>query len=112
MHYIIGTQITIKSRSIPTVQRGMTSQELSKISKLKKTTNQSNKTRELFETNQTYTLIRIYAKNDKVVYKFSDNSGSIVEATFDTVKQGEAFISEIRGEEVPDYTLSHINKTD
>lgn len=112
MHYIIGTQITIKSRSLPPVQRGMTSQQLSKISKLKRSTAQSNKTRELFETNQTYTLIRIYAKGEKVIYKFSDNTGTIVEAEFDTVKQGESFISEIRGEEVPDYTLNHINKTD
>ena len=112
MHYIIGTQITIQSRTMPTVTRGMTSQELSKISKLKKTTAKSNKVRELFESNRTYTLIRIYAKEDKVIYKFSDSAGSIVEAEFDTVKQGESFISEIRGEEVPDYTLNHINKTD
>ena len=112
MHYIIGTQINIKSRSLPPVQRGMTSQQLAKISKLKRSTAQSNKTRELFEPNQTYTLIRIYAKDEKVIYKFSDNRGTIVEAEFDTIKQGESFISEIRGEELPDYTLNYINKTD
>ena len=112
MHYIIGTQITLGTRSMPTVSRGMTSQQLAEISRLKRSNTQNNKIRDLFEVNTTYTLIRIFAKEDKVVYKFSDTTGTIVEAEFDTVKQGESFISEVRGEEVPVYTLNHIIKSD
>ena len=112
MHYIIGTQIVIQNRSLPKVTTGMSSQQLSKLSRLKRSSAQSEKARELFEPGKTYTLIRIFAKDQKVIYKFSDNGGTVIEAEFDSVKQAENFISEARGEEIPDYSLNHINKTD
>ena len=112
MHYIIGTQITIESRTIPSVRPGMTSQELAQISKLKKGTQTNNTIREQFTAGKTYTLIRVYAKDEKIIYKFSDNVGNIVEAKFNNIKHGESFIAEIRGEEIPDYTAAYINKTD
>jgi hypothetical protein len=90
----------------------MTSQELAQISRLKKGNQANNTIREQFAPGKTYTLIRIFAKGDKVIYKFGDGGGGIVEAEFTTVKHGESFIAEVRGEEIPDYTEVYINKTD
>lgn len=112
MHYIIGTQITLDSRTIPTVRKGMTSQELAQISKLKKGNQVNVSIREQFTPGKTYTLIRVYARDDKVIYKFGDTTGGIIEAEFNTIKHGESFIAESRGEEIPDYTAVHMNKTD
>lgn len=112
MYYIIGTKITLQSRTIPTVKKGMTSQQLAEISRLKKGTAESNSIREQFKPNREYTLIRVYMEDGKVAYKFADTTGGIVVAKFNSVTAAENFISEIRGEDVPDYTEMHMNKSD
>jgi hypothetical protein len=59
-----------------------------------------------------YSLLRIHNKDEKVCYVFADRSGTRVELLFDTVSQAEKFISEIKGEQLPDYSAAYENQTD
>jgi len=59
-----------------------------------------------------YSLLRIHNKDEKVCYVFADRSGTRVELLFDTVSQAEKFISEIKGEQIPDYSAAYENQTD
>ena len=59
-----------------------------------------------------YSLLRIHNKDEKVCYVFADRSGTRVELLFNTVSQAEKFISEIKGEQLPDYSTAYDNQTD
>ena len=50
-------------------------------------------------------------QQDKVCYAFAGN-GERVELLFDSIKDAEKFISELRNEQIPDYEEANRNKTD
>jgi len=109
VHYIVGTQITVTpSRKTP-IRPGMSSSQIRSnstgISSYKEQ-------RELFDPGDTYTLIRVYVKGENVCYKFASLSGDITEVEFSSVADAENFISELRGESVPDYEKINRDKTD
>lgn len=115
MHYIIGTQITVTGRTIERIRPGMTSQQIRQSSM---GSTRFKKERSLFTPNRTYTLIRIHkvyetpmTEQSKIMYEWSDGSGTRISTGFDTVKQAEDFISEIKGEEVPEYNTG-VDRTD
>lgn len=59
-----------------------------------------------------YTLSRIYQKEEKMCYVFSSPSGVREELLFESIKQAEKFISELKNETIPDYSSAYINQTD
>ena len=101
MHYIVGTQIITNNRTIPKIRPGMTSQQLQSLSKGK-----SNNTSMLskLKPGEKYTLTRIFKQDNDVVYTFIDTSGNRENLAFGSVKSAEKFISELRGEALPDYS--------
>lgn len=112
MHYIPGTEITISSRSTAGIRPGMTSAQIRAMSGGNSV---FAKQREKLQPGVKYTLIRIHKHNedpDKVVYMFTAPGGDRVSLNFADIKQAENFISEIRREQVPDYTEAQLNKTD
>lgn len=109
MHYIVGTQIVVAPVKKAPLRPGMSSSQIRNqstgISGFKEQ-------REQFASGDTYTLIRVFVKGEKVCYKFASLSGDITEVEFSTVSDAEAFISELRGENVPDYEKINRDKTD
>ena len=103
MHYIVGTQISTSTRSTPKVRPGMTSQQLRSIGGKSKFT----ETKSKLTPGETYTLTRIFKRDDKVVYTFIDSTFTRNELEFENVKTAEAFISELRNEQVPDYSSAY-----
>ena len=108
MHYIVGTTIQVTQKTLPKIQPGMTSAQI-RASSTKST--RFSEQRSLFDNNE-YTLTRIYKQDDKVAYQFSSKTGSRVVPVFDSVKQAESFIAELRNEIVPDYSNVYIDMTD
>ena len=84
----------------------MTSQQLQSLSKGK-----SGNTDILskLKSGEKYTLTRIFKQNDDVIYTFVDTSGNRENLEFDSVKSAENFISELRGETLPDYSNAYIS---
>jgi hypothetical protein len=109
MHYIIGTQITISGRTVDRIKPGMTSTEIQQRST---SSSQFHKEQDKFEKNVLYTLSRIYRPpgQSHIVYRFNDGGLSNIELEFKSVDEAEDFISETRGESVPDY--DNFNRTD
>lgn len=107
MHYIIGTQINITGKTIEKIRPGMTSQQIRQSSM---GSTRFKKERSQFKLNRTYTLARIYkmynetdVSKSKIAYEWSDGAGSRIRTEFDTVKLAEDFISEVKGETIPEY---------
>lgn len=109
MHYIAGTTIAIGSRPTAKVRTGMTSQQIRQASS---GVSGFGTQREQLTPGDRYTLLRIHNKDDKVCYVFADRSGTRVELLFDTVSQAEKFISETKGETLPDYSAIYEDQTD
>lgn len=109
MHYIIGTQITISGRTVDRIRPGMTSSEIQQRST---NSSQFREEQSKFEKNKTYTLSRIFRPpgSAHIIYRFNDGGMSTVELEFKSVDDAEDFISEARGEAVPDY--NNIDRTD
>ena len=107
MHYIVGTQITITGRTIDKIQPGMTSQQIRASSSGR---TKFKKERSLFESNRTYTLARVY-KKDQIIYEWTGGTGPRVVTEFQTIKAAEEFISEIKGEQIPQYSTG-VDRTD
>jgi hypothetical protein len=65
-----------------------------------------------FEKNKPYILSRIFRPpgSDHIIYRFNDGGMSTVELEFRSVDDAEDFISETRGEVVPDY--NNLDRTD
>lgn len=109
MHYIAGTSITITSQGSSKVRPGMTSAQIRQSSSgLSGFKTQ----REQLTPGERYTLLRIHNKDDGVCYVFADRGGTRVELLFDTVSQAEKFISEAKGETIPDYSAAYEDQTD
>lgn len=68
--------------------------------------------REQLEPDKEYSLIRVYKKQDTCVYVFSSSDMQRVELEFTTISDAEKFISELRNEQVPDYSDVYKNMTD
>lgn len=109
MHYIIGTQITVTQSRPNPVRPGMSSQQIRATSR---GMSSFTKERELFDSGKVYTITRIYMKEDKVCYRFNSVDGTGVEVMFNTVGDAERFISEVKGETVPDYEQINRDKSD
>ena len=109
MHYIVGTQITIRPAVKTPIRPGMSSSQIRSTSTGLSTFHEQ---RELFTPGQTYTLLRISGKDEQVCYKFASIEGEIIEAVFPSVNNAEEFISELRGENVPDYEKINRDKSD
>lgn len=108
MHYIVGTKIVCRPSRPQPLKPGMTSSQIkSRSSGLTTFTEQ----REQLTSGVEYTLIRIFIKEEKVCYAFA-GSGERVEILFNSVNDGEKFISELRNEEIPDYEEANRNKSD
>ena len=109
MHYIVGTQIAVTPIRKEPIRPGMSSSQIrSQSSGISGFREQ----RDLFTPGDNYTLIRVYVKGEKVCYKFASLSGDITEVEFQSVSDAEQFISELRGESVPDYERINRDKTD
>ena len=109
MHYIVGTKITVQPAIKTALRPGMSSSQIRKQSSgLSKFAAQ----RDMFTPGDTYTLIRVFMKGDSVCYKFASLAGDVTEAEFGSVTDAEKFISELRGELVPDYEQINRDKTD
>jgi len=109
MHYIAGTTITLSSRGSAKIKPGMTS---SQIRQMSSGVSGFKTQRDQLTAGEKYSLLRIHNKDDKVCYVFADRSGSRVELLFDTVSQAEKFISEAKGEQLPDYSAAYEDQTD
>ena len=110
MHYIIGTQITVpRSTQSKAIRPGMTSQQIKSMSSR---SSEFQNQRAQFVSGETYSIIRIYMKDDQVCYRFGSTSGDITEVCFNSVSQADRFISELRSETVPDYESINRNKSD
>lgn len=110
MHYIIGTQITVpKSTQSKAIRPGMTSQQIKSMSTR---SSEFHEQRAQFIPGETYSIIRIYMKDDQVCYRFGCVSGDITEVCFKSVSQADRFISELRSETVPDYEQINRDKSD
>lgn len=110
MHYIIGTKIKIPSRSMSQqIRPGMTSAQIRALSSGRD--NSTGDTKKLFKPEVVYTLSRIYKQDEDVIYKFTSSEG-IVSAPFKSVTAAESFISEITGDDIPDYDDIYKNMTD
>jgi len=101
MHYIIGTQITSSNRTVSKIRPGMTSQQLRAASSGR---SKFTEIKSKLSPGVTYTLTRIHKQDESVMYTFTDNAGVRLVLPFDNVSIAENFISELRGEQVPDYT--------
>jgi len=55
-----------------------------------------------FVPNQTYTLMYISKKNDKVVYSFT-GAGQKIQIEFNSCREGDSFISKFKNEAIPNY---------
>lgn len=109
MHYIVGTKITVQPVIKTAIRPGMSSNQIRKQSTgLSKFVEQ----RDMFTPGDTYTLIRVFMKDGNVCYKFASLAGDITEVEFGSVTDAEKFISELRGETIPDYEQINRDKTD
>lgn len=111
MHYIVGTQIVTTAVRQQPLRPGMSSAQIKSRSTGLST---FSKQREQLSPGVTYTLIRVYTSaehQDKVCYAFT-GEGSRVELVFDSIKDAEKFISQLRNEQLPDYEEANRNKTD
>ena len=108
MHYIAGTTITVTSQGSAKIRPGMTS---SQIRQMSSGVSGFKTQRDQLTPQERYSLLRIHNKDEKVCYVFADRSGTRVELLFDTVSQAEKFISEIKGEQLPDYSAAYDNQT-
>ena len=115
MHYIVGTQITISGKTIEKIRPGMTSQQIRESSAGR---TQFKAERNKFTSNRAYTLIRIHKISDpehpnggNIAYVWSDGTGERISVEFNSVARAEEFISEIKGETVPEYNTVY-DRTD
>lgn len=79
MHYIIGTSFSITSKI-----------------------NLSNRDKR-FKLGTAYKLFNIVKKEEKYIYKFLGSDRSLIECSFMNCREGDKFISVLRGEKLPDY---------
>jgi len=79
MHYIVGTSFSITPKI-----------------------NLSNKDKR-FKIGIIYKLFNIIKKEEKYFYKFLGSDRSIIECNFNNCREGDKFISILRGEKLPDY---------
>ncbi len=108
MHYIIGTQIQISERTVSRVKPGMTGAQIRSMST--RSTSFSEQ-KEKLDPGTIYTLSRISKIEEDYNYKFT-GGGDVRELTFRSISEAESFISEIRSEQVPDYSNVYNNMTD
>lgn len=109
MHYIVGTKITLTSQGSKKITTGMTSQQIRQRSGGMSAFAEQ---RKLLQPGEQYSLIRICKKEDKICYIFTSQTSERCELMFDSVTQAESFISELRGESIPDYSEVYNNQTD
>jgi len=110
MHYIIGTKVSVGAqRSTQKIKPGMSSNQIKAASRGLANGSYTEQ-RSKLTPNETYTIIRIYMKEEKVCYRFVGDK--TVELMFESVRDAESFISESRGEQIPDYEEINRNKTD
>lgn len=109
MHYIPGTTVTPAARSREVVRPGMNSNQLKRTGGQRVNTAEINK----LKPGVTYTLSRVYKKpgDQHVTYKFT-GSGEQVELQFENTKAADKLISQMRGEEMPDYDVMSETRTD
>ena len=88
MHYIIGTQVTIRPAVKTPIRPGMSSSQIRQSSTGLSIFKEQH---EQFAPGETYTILRIYVKGESVCYKFASLSGDIVEVLFPTVNNAENF---------------------
>lgn len=111
MHYIPGVTITISDRSVGRIQPGMTSSQIRDMKSSRGTL--FKKQREQLKHNLPYTLVRVHKnEHNKVCYVFTAPGESRITLEFDNLSQGDRFISEIKGETIPNYSNSIIDRTD
>ena len=111
MHYIVGTKIEIPTRSMSQqIRPGMTSAQIRALST--RSEDSTGNVKKLFKPGVKYTLSRIFKQDSKIVYKFVSTEGDIVNAPFDSVLTAETFISELNGDDLPDYDHVYRNMTD
>lgn len=112
MHYIAGTQIKVTGKSISSKKslQGLTGAQIRSMSS--GSTN-FQKERQQFTPDRTYTLTRVCKdrESENLIYTFSDGI-DIVPVLFPDVNTAEDFISEIKNEQIPDYSNVYINRTD
>lgn len=111
MHYIIGTKIQIPTGSMTQqIKPGMTGAQIRALSTRSDASGGTIK--KLFKPGVIYTLSRIYKQDEKIIYKFVSKDGDVVNAPFDSVFAAETFISELNGDDLPDYDHVYRNMTD
>jgi len=91
------------------IRPGMTSAQIRAMSSGKGGSGED--TKKLFKPDVIYTLSRIYKQEDDVIYKFTSSEG-IVNAPFKSVTAAERFISDITGDDLPDYSNVYKSMTD
>jgi hypothetical protein len=97
MHYIIGTQIIFKK--VPP-RIGTSSRDFS-----------VSKPPPGFEHNTIYTLYHIQKSGDTVIYKFSGGSSNDNDLEFNSIRDGDVYISKLRNEELPNYASIYSRNT-
>jgi len=108
MHYIIGTGFRI-----PAVQQQ--SVQPSVVTSINTGSSAPATAREWrdFEPGHTYALYNIQQTKEGVMYTFRSNSGAAeVEKVFESASQGDAYISAVRREQIPDYGTFYENRND
>jgi hypothetical protein len=110
MHYIIGTGFNIPSAQQQTVRPSV-------VTSINAGSTSPNIAREWndFESGHTYILYNIQKieDTDKLKYTFSSQTGAApVEKLFENAAQGDAYISSIRREQLPDYDTFYTNRND
>ena len=108
MHYIIGTGFTIPAVQQQSVQPSV----VTSINAGSSTPSVAREWRD-FEPGHSYTLYNIQQVKEGVMYTFRSNSGAAqVEKVFESASQGDAYISAVRREQLPDYDTFYENRND
>ena len=112
MHYIVGTQVVVTGRSLSSKKplQGMTGAQIRSMSS---GTSNFQKERQQFTPDSTYTLTRVCKdrESENIIYTFN-NGIDIVPVPFSDITTAEEFISELKNEQLPDYSDAYVNRTD
>jgi hypothetical protein len=109
MHYIPGTTITASARPRDAILPGMTSNQLRQAATNRTTNAQATK----LQPGIVYTLSRVFRKpgDDNITYRFTCRDEP-VDLQFDSTATADKMISQLRGENTPDYNQINQTKTD
>lgn len=95
MHYIIGTQVSVKEFRDATPARVTVIGEPQRRIK--------NKNLSPFKSNTVYTLNNIKVSDTGLIYCFRSTQGDEINLPFKTSKQADGYIANVRGDTLPDY---------